>query len=169
MPHSPPDQALLKRHPTLSRSAFKDYYIHHHGPLALPYFLDCGVTYYAQLHNLRWASSEAEQAHPDIRLSDWDAAAECIFGAMGPPRAGNDSAVARRYDERFILPDERAFLVSEAMAHLRVVGAGSVVGERVEFVVGGEVVVGEGEMKGVWERWREVEREVRAEKQKEGK
>lgn len=163
MSHPSPDQALLKRHPSLSPSAFKEYYIHHHGPLALPYFLDCGVTYYAQIHNIRWASPEAEQAHPHIRLSDWDAAAECVFGAMGPPRAGNDSPVAERYDERFVLPDERRFLVSEAKEHLRVVEAGSFVGERVEFVVGGEVVVGEGEMEGVWERWREVEREVREE------
>lgn len=123
------------------------------------------MTTRAQIHNIRWASQEAREQYPDVNLDDWDAAAECAFApSRPPPRSGADGPAAKLYDDTVILPDERRFLLNEALQHLRVVAKDSVVGERVEFVVGGEAVEGMGEgdegMMRVWEGWRVCQRAV---------
>lgn len=97
-------QALLKRREGSTKDEFKRYYIEHHARLVLPYFLDCGVEYYAQvaatllvfthvvrsliqvqIHNLHWISPAAQAKNLDVDLTAWDAAAECTFGPRGPP------------------------------------------------------------------------------------
>lgn len=57
-----------------------------------------------------------------------------------------------------MLPDERRFLLDEALEHMLVLEPGSVGGERVEFVVDGKPVV-EG-FEWAREKWRKVERVV---------
>jgi hypothetical protein len=59
-----------------------------------------------------------------------------------------------KYYETVILPDELRFLISEAKEHLQVVDAGSVVGDRVEFIVDGKPIVDFEEWK---QRWEECE------------
>lgn len=56
-----------------------------------------------------------------------------------------------QYYESVILVDERRFLYSEAKKHMVVVDPGSVVGERVEFIVDGRPTVAFGEWIKVWE------------------
>ena len=60
-----------------------------------------------------------------------------------------------KYYETIILVDERRFLLSEARAHLQVVDAGSVVGDRVEFLVDGKAVV---DFKTWTQRWEDCEK-----------
>jgi hypothetical protein len=42
-------QILLKKKPTMSHKQFCDYWENDHGQLALPWALDTGVLYYAQV------------------------------------------------------------------------------------------------------------------------
>jgi len=62
--------------------------------------------------------------------------------------------VGKQYHLQVILPDERRFLLDEALKHLQGVEPGAVSGERVEFIVGGVARVGVG---GWWGVWGEVE------------
>lgn len=57
-----------------------------------------------------------------------------------------------RYYEEVILPDERRFLLDEATKHMEVVDAGSVVGDRVEFIVDRKPVVEFEEWQRLWEK-----------------
>ena len=43
------NQILLKRHEGSTIEDFRKHYIERHGPLAIPWFLDSDVTYYAQV------------------------------------------------------------------------------------------------------------------------
>jgi len=60
---------------------------------------------------------------------------------------------APAYYQEVILPDERRFLLDEAFKHMKVVDADCVGGERIEFIVGGEAVVGYEEWRGVFEEY----------------
>ncbi|KAI7543838.1 hypothetical protein KC331_g7163 [Hortaea werneckii] len=152
-------QVLLKRRPGTSVAEFRAYYQNHHAKLVLPWCKANGVSYYAQIHGpLTWtkphsASPEAATsgaAPPAIRtstsninLEDWDAAAEMVF----PPDFQLEEMKEREYYEKIILPDERKFLLDEARAHMIVLAAGSVEGERVEIIRDRIDVTGEEEGK----------------------
>lgn len=41
---------------------FKKYYIEHHGQLVLPYFLNLGVLYYAQVRYYSWPAMTQSEA-----------------------------------------------------------------------------------------------------------
>jgi hypothetical protein len=57
----------------------------------------------------------------------------------------------KAYHLAVILPDERRFLLDEALKILQGVQPGAVVGERVEFIVDGKVMVDVGEWQGVFD------------------
>ncbi|RMY25217.1 hypothetical protein D0867_00863 [Hortaea werneckii] len=155
-------QVLLKCRPGTTVAAFRAYYQNHHAKLVLPWGKANGVTYYAQIHGpLTWtkphsAPSEAATsgaAPPpatstsalNINLEDWDAAAEMVL----PPDFQLKEMKEKEYYEKVILPDERKFLFDEARAHMVVLAAGSVEGERVEVIRDGAVVpLGKEEGKG---------------------
>jgi len=59
------------------------------------------------------------------------------------------------YYKEVILPDERRFLVSEALEHIYRVGPGSVKGERKVVIGEGKCLIDVGEE--VWKVWREYE------------
>lgn len=61
-----------------------------------------------------------------------------------------------KYYQEIVVPDERTFLVSEAMKHVKRVEEGTVVGERKVIIENGKAVVDVGE--NVWEIWRGYER-----------
>ncbi len=102
-----------------------------------------------QVHNPRWSSEEIAKQYPDLVLAEFDAAAEMVFEGV-PGFAGP-------YYENVILPDERRILFSEAMAHLKMVEAGSVVGDSIEFIVDGKPTVAFEEWRQRWEECQEVE------------
>ena len=60
------------------------------------------------------------------------------------------------YYREVVLVDELRFLVSNAGAHMRVLGAGSVGGETRVVIEGGKSVIEVGE--GAWGVWREYEK-----------
>ncbi|KAK5171216.1 uncharacterized protein LTR77_004360 [Saxophila tyrrhenica] len=138
----PVNQALLKRRAGTDVESFQENY-KRHGHLVLPWCMANCVSYYAQVHNPRWFSSEVAQKHPDVNLQEYDAAAEMVF--EGEP------GFAGRYYENVVLADERRILFSEAREHLRLVDPGSVVGDRIEFIVDGRPTVAFGEWKRHWE------------------
>ncbi|KAK5718187.1 hypothetical protein LTR17_015760 [Elasticomyces elasticus] len=139
-------QNLLKRHAGSSMEDFRKHYIERHGKIAIPWFLANGVTYYAQIHGpLRWASEAARQKYAgSIKLEEWDASAEVDLASVDQ---GQD------FYSKVILPDERKLFLTEARDHLQVVDAGSVVGDRVEFIVDGKALVEYGEWKKVWDEY----------------
>ncbi|KAK4548127.1 hypothetical protein LTR36_009996 [Oleoguttula mirabilis] len=162
MAHTTP-QALLKRRAGSTFEEFSKYYLDHHAKVALPWCLANGVTYYAQvrlaypptasaltpnLHGpLNWSSSATASKYPDINLADWDAVGVMAF----PADTQFPSGPGKAYYENVIRPDERVFLFSEALLHLRMLEPGSVQGARVEeVIVGGRAVVAG------WEEWRQV-------------
>ncbi|KAK5115416.1 hypothetical protein LTR85_009876 [Meristemomyces frigidus] len=138
-------QALLKRRAGSTFEEFSTYYLNHHARVALPWCLAIGVTYYAQIHGpLKWSSSAAATKYPDIDLADWDAVGVMDFPADSQFPSGPGQA----YYEQVIVPDERVFLFSEALQHLRMLEPGSVQGARVEeIIMDGEAVV-DG-----WDEW----------------
>ena len=88
-------------------------------------------------------------------MSGWDGAA----GTVRPDAAGvptkETPAWVHAYHRDVVLEDERRFLVSEAQLHLKVVGPGSVKGERRVVIQDGKCVIEVGE--DVWRVWREYE------------
>nr|OQO22913.1 hypothetical protein B0A51_11087 [Rachicladosporium sp. CCFEE 5018] len=137
-------QGLLKRRAGMSHEAFKQYYVDHHGPVALPWCFAMGVKYYAQIHKpLRWANDAVREKYSQtIDLEQWDAVAEMLFPIdfdFGEWFAS--STVGKRYFQDVILPDERRFLLSNAMEHLQGVDAGSVVGDRIVLIADGKAAV----------------------------
>ncbi|KAK3072934.1 hypothetical protein LTR53_005933 [Teratosphaeriaceae sp. CCFEE 6253] len=147
-------QALLKRRAGSSIKEFKEHYIQRHAPIALPWALANGVSYYAQLHQpLRWATPELEAKYTaaGVNLMDWDAAGEMHFPPVLTLEDFYRAKVGHAYHVEVIVPDERRFLLASAFEHMGGVQPGAVVGERVEFIVGGKAVVEFGKAKGVWE------------------
>lgn len=108
-----------------------------------------------KIHNIRWASPEAQQQYPDINLGEWDAVAESAWHSA-PSEAGSAQgkpAVVQKFYEEVLVPDERRFLFSEALQHVKVLEPGSVVGDKTVLVEGGEVVVEWGWAREVFERY----------------
>ena len=56
--------------------------------------------------------------------------------------------VSKKYHLEVIMPDEKRFLLDEALKHLQGIEPGAVDGDRVELIVDGKAVVGVGE----WQR-----------------
>jgi hypothetical protein len=59
--------------------------------------------------------------------------------------------VGKTYYLEVIMPDEKRFLLDEALKHLQGVEPGAVDGDRVELIVDGKAVVSVGEWQGVFE------------------
>jgi len=110
-------------------------------------FQTCSPRSISQIHRpLHWTSSSAREKYEStIHLDDWDAIGEVAF-AEGYGTFSNAPA----YYQEVILPDERRFLLDEAFKHMKVVDADCVVGERIEFIVGGKAVVEYEEWRGVF-------------------
>ena len=81
----------------------------------------------------------------------WDAAAEMIFPPGCSGESARESGLGKEYSREVIVPDEKRFLVSEATEHMKVVGLGSVEGERIEFIVDGRPTVEHAEWQKLWE------------------
>lgn len=169
-------QALLKRRHGMSIEDFREYYIHHHAHVAIPWCLDNRVIKYVQVRSLcnarpsmtfpinqnapqihrplRWADPEAEAKFTSqgINLEEWDAVAEMHF----PPIITIDDyyrpKVGKTYHVNVILPDERRFLFDESLKHLQGLPAGSVTGEVVELIVDGVPTVDVGDWMQLYEK-----------------
>ena len=165
-------QSLLKRHSDLSPEVFRSHHTQCHAPLAIPWALANGVTYYAQvrlsqylphlevdqeqIHRpLRWANAEVERKYTalGIELEVWDAVGENVF-PPGPPITSLQDffrgKIGMPYYKEIILPDKRSFLIDEALKHLQGVEPGAVEGDRVEFIVDGKAVMDLGKWETVW-------------------
>lgn len=127
-----------------------------------------------QIHNPRLSTntstsaSASAEAEADLDSSAWDGAAEMVFPSATESSSSAGAAMSDPYYQHVILADERRFLVSEALMHLKVVPPGTVVGERRVVIRDGKAVVAEGEGKGkeeeedeaakrAWVVWREWE------------
>jgi hypothetical protein len=85
-----------------------------------------------QIHNLSSTTSRT------IDLAEWDGAAEMRFRR---PSDWTPSPHSVAYHARVIVPDEKRFLVSEALEHILRVDEGTVLGERRVIIEGGRAVV----------------------------
>jgi EthD domain len=149
---------LLKRHPSLTREQFSDYWLHTHAVTAIPWALANGCVYYVQIHNPRLTTAAAETAAADLDIAEWDGAAELV---LKPPPGFKESAKAKDFFRRVVVPDEKKFLIDEARKHAKFVDAGTVEGERVVLVENGKIAVGKGgrpvvditEAMKVWDEW----------------
>ncbi|KAK4942803.1 hypothetical protein LTR10_017563 [Elasticomyces elasticus] len=173
---SSPRQALLKRNTTYTPEQFSAHWLKH-GSKVTPWALENGVTYYAQtsrqqqylsclilrllstventqddrylqIHNPRVAPGV--QAPSDLNISESDGAAEMCF------ERGLDfksTAKCDDYYQNVILPDERAFLVRDALQHLRWLEPGAMVGDRVVLIQDGKALIDcEKDLK-IWNEW----------------
>lgn len=116
----------------------------------------------SQIHNIHWTSPEAEQKHPGIDLSAWDAVAEAVFAPEGASGADTDDGLAKQYHQDVILPDERRFLFDEALKHMELLEPGSVSGDRVEFIVNGKTVLEEGKWSWARQEWNACKRRIQS-------
>jgi hypothetical protein len=69
------------------------------------------------------------------------------------PKDHNPSAKASYYYQKVILPDERAFLLSEARQYLRRVESGTITGDKVVIIQYGKSMIDCGEYTKVWNEW----------------
>lgn len=107
-----------------------------------------------QIHRpLRWTSKELELKYTTlgINLEDWDAVAEMVFPAIVTIEDYYRPKVGKKYHLEVISPDEKRFLLDEALRHLQGVEPGAVDGYRVEVIVDGKAVVGVGEWQGFFD------------------
>ncbi|KFY07730.1 hypothetical protein V492_06886 [Pseudogymnoascus sp. VKM F-4246] len=143
------DQGLLKRNPALTPAEFSHHWYHKHAPLVIPFFLHSGTQHYEQMH------APLSTNDPSLDLSAWDGVAgmppqEVLDAPSKLPKWKQD------YYREVILPDERRFLVSEALDHIYRVKPQTVTGERRVVIQEGKPLVEVGEE--VWKIWREYER-----------
>ena len=160
------DQGLLKRKPSMTREEFSHHWFTKHAPLVVPFFLHSGMTHYEQARlssptTLSTILTHAQihgplhSSNPALDVSAWDGAA----GMPAQEILDNPAPMPKWKEEYYrevILPDERRFLVSEALQHIIRVPPGSVKGERKVVIRDGKCVVEVGEE--VWSVWREYER-----------
>jgi hypothetical protein len=102
-------------------------------------------------------------AHPPaqcfrLTAGQWDAVAESLFPPGSDGLQARRSGAGRKYSEEVIVPDEKRFLLSEAVEHMKVVGNGTIEGERIEFIVDGKATVEYGKWQAVWEEYESQER-----------
>jgi hypothetical protein len=150
--------ALLKRHPSLTREQFSDYWLNTHAVIAIPWALANGCVYYVQTHNPRLTTAAAVSQPEDLNIAEWDGAAELVFE---PPPGFKESAKAKDFFRRMVVPDEKKFLIDEARKHVKYVDAGTVEGERLVLVENGKIVVDKDgrpvvditEAMKVWDEW----------------
>jgi hypothetical protein len=57
------------------------------------------------------------------------------------------------YYQKVILPDERAFLLSEALQHIRRVDSGTVVGDNLVIIQDGKAMINCEEDMRIWREW----------------
>ncbi|KAK5196697.1 hypothetical protein LTR99_005489 [Exophiala xenobiotica] len=144
---SRPRQALLRRNATYTREQFSAHWLKHAAKVT-PWALENGITYYAQIHNPRLAPGVMVPSA--LNVSGWDGAAEMIF-ERGPDF--KSTAKSDDYYQKVILPDERAFLMSEALQHLRWMDPGTVVGDKVVIIEDGKAMIDCEETMGIWKDW----------------
>lgn len=109
-----------------------------------------------QIHRpLRWSTPELEARYKalGIELEGWDAVAEMVF----PPVVTLDdyyrAKIGKSYHLAVILPDEKRFLLDEALKILQGVEPNAVTGDRVELIVDGKAVVDVGEWQSVFDEY----------------
>jgi len=109
-----------------------------------------------QVHRpLRWSTPELEAKYRQlgIELEDWDAVAEMVF----PPIVTIDdyyrAKIGKAYHLAVILPDEKRFLLDQALKSLQSVEPGAVMGDRVELIVDGKAIVDMGKWQEVFDRY----------------
>ncbi|KAG9228175.1 hypothetical protein BJ875DRAFT_490138 [Amylocarpus encephaloides] len=145
-------QGLLIRNPKLTPEEFSKHWYNRHALVIVPFFLYCGVKNYVQIH------APVKTTQDDLDLASYDGAAETeltplLLAAITDPSSLPTWVVD--YYKEVILADEREFLVSEAMKHIKQVEEGTVTGERKAIIEDGKVVIEVPE--GVWETWRGYE------------
>lgn len=119
-----------------------------------------------QIHKpLHWTTPELETKYTalGVNLQDWDAVAEMVFPPIVTIEDYYRAKVGKAYHFSVITPDERRFLLDEALKHLQGVEPGAVDGERVELIVEGRSMVDVEE----WQRlYDKIETNDRASQQK---
>ncbi|TVY51992.1 hypothetical protein LCER1_G006012, partial [Lachnellula cervina] len=112
-----PAQALLKRNPALTPQQFSTHWYEQHAQLIVPFFLHCGVEYYAQIHGPLHISpsSSPSTSISATELSAWDGAAEAhlsdgLAAVLGGQVEKGQEWVLDYYRE-VVLVDELRFLV----------------------------------------------------------
>jgi hypothetical protein len=126
-------QALLKRNLQISNEQFSSHWFEKHATIVIPYFLANGVDYYAQIHN----PVLTQGISPDgLNITEWDGAAELRFKEVRP----EGSKAGQKYFQDIILRDERRFLISEALEHVKMVDGGTVTGDIKVIIEDGKVV-----------------------------
>ncbi len=86
----------------------------------------------------------------DLHIAEWDGAAEMTF-ERGPDF--KSTAKSDDYYQKVILPDERAFLISEALQNLRWVDPETMVGDKVVIIQGGRAMIDCEEDMKIWNDW----------------
>lgn len=86
----------------------------------------------------------------DFHVSEWDGAAEMVF-ERGPDF--QSTAKSDDYYQKVILPDERSFLISEALQHLRWMEPGAVEGDKVVIIRDGKALIDCEEDTKIWKEW----------------
>ncbi|RDW58388.1 hypothetical protein BP5796_12318 [Coleophoma crateriformis] len=145
-------QGLLKRNPQMTRQQFSDHWYTKHAALVVPLFLDSGISNYSQLHN-------PVAVNPALDVSEYDGVAsvpsdEALAEMARPKKDGEGDAPWRdQYYREVVLPDERRFLESEALNHIKIVDGGSVVGDTKVVIEDGKVLIDVPDE--VWKAWQE--------------
>ncbi|KAH8803039.1 hypothetical protein F5884DRAFT_682304 [Xylogone sp. PMI_703] len=128
---------------------FSDHWYNKHAAMVVPYFLHSGISYYAQIH------SPLLTEDPSLDISEWDGVAampsqEVLENPPPIPKWKKD------YYQEVILPDERRFLVSEALQHIKRVPPQTVKGVLRVVIEDGKSLIDVPES--VWDVWREYEK-----------
>lgn len=141
-------QALLKRNLQISKEQFSSHWFEQHAAIVIPYFLANGVDHYAQIHNPVLTEGFSPD---DLNITEWDGAAELRFKEVRP----EGSKAGQKYFRDFNLRDERRFLISEALEHVKIVDSGTVTGDIKVIIEDSKVIYGReyAENEEVWDTY----------------
>ncbi|TEY83814.1 hypothetical protein BOTCAL_0024g00220 [Botryotinia calthae] len=171
-PQPKPLHALLKRNPAMTKAEFSTHWSQNHAHLVLPYFLDARVQRYVQIHGplslyLSPSASTSPDSNPntpisllqaEIEAGEWDGCAELIRSSdtsADTSEATPELSWKSAYYQDMILADERRFLVSEALDHVKIVETGLITGERKVIIENGESMIDiDRDVMDVWEEYK---------------
>ncbi|ATZ51321.1 hypothetical protein BCIN_06g07320 [Botrytis cinerea B05.10] len=173
----PPLHALLKRNPAMTKAEFSTYWLQNHAQIVLPYFLGARVERYVQIHgplSLSLSPPACASTSPDsnpntpisllqaeIEAGEWDGCAELIRSpntSADTPEATPELSWKSAYYQDIIVADERRFLISEALDHVKIVETGLITGERKVIIENGKSMIDiDRDVLDVWEEYKRNE------------
>jgi len=147
---------LVKKNPALTDEEFSKYWATRHAYVVVPYLTNHGYQYYAQIHSPKITPKVADPTLA-AEIRTFSGGVELVGAQPGDPTKMKEDEPAwmKAYHEEVIVGDEKKFLKSEALGHIKWVESGSIEGDTLVVIEDGKAKVDvPAEFWAVWEEYK---------------